>query len=1172
MAGTMIGRTSIGRRVLKWTKPGFLASLAAISIFWACHLNDAENKDHFDLKADSAWAKCDSLTILLMDTDGVVLDTLFNDTLRSLDQFKALDASKYPGGTAIVRVIGTKAGGLCIEQSRTFDDKGGGVVVDTFSIPGTPPKSVEVTPSSLSFNVGDSGVAVQAVIIPQFADQLFEWSVDDATVATYELPDGPNAGQAVIVPLKNGTTRIKVKATQDGSKAAEIVVQVGSVGGRSVSIVPDSLDLFLGGPDSVLKAVTAPDNIDDPVSWSSNDEGTVTVDGGKVHAVKTGTATIKATFGETSATAQVRVKRDIPVLTVASKSGAAVNSPITFSPKATQAFGAIVMFKWDLDGDGNYDDSLPGPFLGTTVDLPPATATYSKEGQVKPKFLVRDSEGNEAIAEAAIDIGNQPPEVLSKSADTLISINDVLTLEVTVRDAEGKVAVVGLDFDGDGKRDDSVKVDDSVATLKATHKFVKVGKHTIIVIATDDAGKSSIDTMLVGVLLDPPVADIGPDISIIAGSPVAFTIKGTDRFGPITKREIKVGSGSFLNLSKQDTSIIVPGDSGKVEVVGRVTDDDGNSDEDTMVVTLLRPSKSNNDLSSLVPSAGSLTPGFKPVTMAYTLQVGYNDSNVAMTALTTDPQATLVINGVPATSGKVSDSVAIKVGTTQKVFEIVVTAQDGNQKTYTVSITRSPSADAGLAKLETAKFALKPAFASSLLDYADTVAFAVTAVTVKPTASHAAAKITVNDSVVGTGTASKAIPLIVGDNLITLMVTAQDGKTKSTYTVKVVRRAKVILSRLLAGNTVQTDSLEAPLGATITAKIADSTGFHFSRWSITEGAGNFLDSTSGSTKLVVKAPIVRATGAFAINVYTIRTGFSGFAGGKFTPDSARVEHGKDTTITITPLTGYRILTLTDNGKPANTLGASNGLGARTYKVAGATGNHLLEASFKRIYTLTTSVTGNGTISPLGTTTVDSGATQVFDMASGSPSTGVIVSSLVDNEKNLIGEVTGDPMNASKYTLTGINTDHVIKVGFTIKTFTLKVYGKDLCVNQVISCPVGQLCPITLCLVGSGPDSTTRTVSYGSKYTLSTADSLGTRSFLRWNRDGASVGTTTTITTPALTSDATYTASYSLVIDPCPIRGCVIIDPPILVPIGSAAAPVPSGQSVTPFHQGQADQN
>jgi len=127
------------------------------------------------------------------------------------------------------------------------------------------------------------------------------------------------------------------------------------------------------------------------------------------------------------------------------------------------------------------------------------------------------------------------------------------------------------------------------------------------------------------------------------------------------------------------------------------------------------------------------------------------------------------------------------------------------------------------------------------------------------------------------------------------------------------------------------------------------------------------------------------------------------------------------------------------------------------------------------------------------------------------------------------------------------------------------------VRQVVSCPVGQLCPIIFCLSGTGPDSTTLTVNYGSSYTLSTADSIGTRSFLRWSRDGVSVGTTTSITTPALTSDATYSAVYSrlIIIDPCPL--CVV-DPPILTPIQSTAVPVPTGQNKDETDQNRLDKN
>jgi hypothetical protein len=236
---------------------------------------------------------------------------------------------------------------------------------------------VEFLPASLSLNLGDSATEIQAFIKPAFADQQFEWEVDDPSIAYLDLRFGKNDGRAFVRPLKKGVTKIKSKALLDPTVVGELIVLVGSSDGKSIFITPDTMDLYLGGPDSAFVAVVAPIDSKDLIEWTSTDNKIVTVDDkGRVKPVAAGTAFIKAKFGSVTAESRVRVERDAPVLTVAAKSGAAINAPITFSPKVTQKFGAIVMFKFDLQGDGTWDDSLPGPFLGTTVDLPPQTASY----------------------------------------------------------------------------------------------------------------------------------------------------------------------------------------------------------------------------------------------------------------------------------------------------------------------------------------------------------------------------------------------------------------------------------------------------------------------------------------------------------------------------------------------------------------------------------------------------------------------------------------------------------------------------------------------------------------------------------------------------------------------------------------------------------------------------
>ena len=67
----------------------------------------------------------------------------------------------------------------------------------------------------------------------------------------------------------------------------------------------------------------------------------------------------------------------------------------------------------------------------------------------------------------------------------------------------------------------------------------------------------------------------------------------------------------------------------------------------------------------------------------------------------------------------------------------------------------------------------------------------VASLTVTPTATEASATVTVNGAAVASGSTSDAIGLEVGENVITVVVTAQDGTTSSTYTVTVTRATPV---------------------------------------------------------------------------------------------------------------------------------------------------------------------------------------------------------------------------------------------------------------------------------------------------------------------------------------------------------------------------------------------
>ena len=101
----------------------------------------------------------------------------------------------------------------------------------------------------------------------------------------------------------------------------------------------------------------------------------------------------------------------------------------------------------------------------------------------------------------------------------------------------------------------------------------------------------------------------------------------------------------------------------------------------------------------------------------------------------------------------------------------------------------TPSADATLSALALSSGTLTPAFAATTTSYAATVTNATSTVTVTPTTTKANAVVTVNGTTVTSGSASAPINLVVGTNTIAVIVTAEDGSTKGSYVISVVRAA-----------------------------------------------------------------------------------------------------------------------------------------------------------------------------------------------------------------------------------------------------------------------------------------------------------------------------------------------------------------------------------------------
>lgn len=97
----------------------------------------------------------------------------------------------------------------------------------------------------------------------------------------------------------------------------------------------------------------------------------------------------------------------------------------------------------------------------------------------------------------------------------------------------------------------------------------------------------------------------------------------------------------------------------------------------------------SSTLIGLTTSAGTLVPGFAPVTTTYAVTVPSATQRITVTPTAALAEASLAMNGSPAASGVASGQIELSEGDNE--IRVVVTAPDGiNTQTYTLIVTRVP--------------------------------------------------------------------------------------------------------------------------------------------------------------------------------------------------------------------------------------------------------------------------------------------------------------------------------------------------------------------------------------------------------------------------------------------------------------------------------------------------
>lgn len=171
----------------------------------------------------------------------------------------------------------------------------------------------------------------------------------------------------------------------------------------------------------------------------------------------------------------------------------------------------------------------------------------------------------------------------------------------------------------------------------------------------------------------------------------------------------------------------------------------------------------NKALKSLIVEPTGLDPAFDKETTNYAITIGSDVDSLKIDAVAEDEKAKVTVSG----------NENLQVGT--NTVKVLVTAEDGTVRTYTIIVTKQEKEQLKLTNLEISGISLNKTFDPDTYEYTVNL-------DEKSNLNKLNIKATANDEnaiieVVGNEN------LIVGENVITIMVTSEDGKENVTYQI-----------------------------------------------------------------------------------------------------------------------------------------------------------------------------------------------------------------------------------------------------------------------------------------------------------------------------------------------------------------------------------------------------
>jgi hypothetical protein len=156
----------------------------------------------------------------------------------------------------------------------------------------------------------------------------------------------------------------------------------------------------------------------------------------------------------------------------------------------------IVMYEWDLDDDGAFDDAT-----GVTT-----TATLNDNGVYTIGLKVTDGYGNYDTDSTSVTVENLPPEVYA-GPDQVVYFGDTAYVNAEFADSGKPDTHVATIYWGDGNSEAGTVAEPngSLGSVSGNHDYAWCGDYSVTIEVTDDDGDFSSDECVVEVMPVPEV-------------------------------------------------------------------------------------------------------------------------------------------------------------------------------------------------------------------------------------------------------------------------------------------------------------------------------------------------------------------------------------------------------------------------------------------------------------------------------------------------------------------------------------------------------------------------------------------------------------------------------------------------------------------------------------------